>query len=464
MTQFRKLPRVLVVDDDSSFRSLLSQELELSFPDVAVAETAARALQLTDEIDFDIILLDIRLPDRSGLDVLRDMKQRAFEGEIIMLTGHATLDTAVESLKMGAYDYLTKPCKLAELESILQKAYEKRLLRKQNWTLRNVLDRQSGFSAFIGQSAALRHVLELVRKVAAADTTVLVQGESGVGKELVARAIHQNGCRKAEAFVVVDCTSLQEDLLQSELFGHEKGAFTGAFSLKHGLFEVADGGTIFLDEVGELTPAIQAKLLRVIETGTFRRVGGVRDLQVDAQILAATNRNLEQMAREGRFRSDLYYRIDVVSITVPPLRDRKEDIPQLVEHFIHKGSVPGKRKIRICKAALELLHQYSWPGNIRELQNVIERALIVSEGDEIELRDLPVNTRADFGAPGYQIQNELPTLSQLERLYIRNLLKRFSGHRARIASTLGISERSLYRKLREYGLDNQAATAESLDL
>lgn len=453
MKQADRTPRILVVDDDNSFRYLLTQELSHTFPQVAAAESAARALQLCDQTSVDIVLLDIRMPGRSGIETLKDLKSRGFEGEVIMLTGHATVDTAIESLKMGAYDYLIKPCKLAELESILQKAYEKCLLRKQNWSLRKVLDRQSGFTEFTGESRSLAAVLDLIRKVAATDSIVLICGESGVGKELVAQAIHRNSPRQPEPFVVVDCTSLHEELLQSELFGHERGAFTGAVALKHGLFEVADGGSLFLDEVGDLSPGLQARLLRVLEAGTFRRVGGVRDIHVDVRILAATNRHLESMVQGGQFREDLYYRINVVSVLVPPLRERKEDIPHLVEQFIRRGTQTGKKHLRLSKAALEILHQYSWPGNIRELQNVIERALILADGDEILPQDLPGNMKPDYGAPLFQISNDLLSFTELEKLYIQNLLKRFSGHRGHIASTLGISERSLYRKLREYGLD-----------
>ncbi len=444
-----KLPRILVVDDDSSFRCLLTHELAQDFPEVQAAESASRALQICCERMFDVILLDIRMPDRSGIEVLKDLKARGFEGEVIMLTGHATVDTAIDSLKMGAYDYLTKPCKLAELESILQKAYEKCRLRRQNWTLRKALDRQSGFTEFVGKSSCLGAVLDMVRKVSVTDTTVLISGESGVGKELAAQAIHRNSPRESEPFVVVDCTSLREELLESELFGHERGAFTGALTLKHGLFEVADGGTIFLDEIGEVSMPLQARLLRVLETGSFRRLGGICDIHVDVRILTASNRNLEQMIREGKFREDLYYRINVVSIVLPPLRERKEDIRSLVEHFIRRSN----RNVGISEPALEILHQYSWPGNVRELQNVIERALILAEGDVIQPSDLPGNMKLEHGAPLYQMDNGLPSLENLERLYIQNLLKRFSGHRGRIAATLGISERSLYRKLREYGLD-----------
>lgn len=453
MKEQNGLPRILVVDDDSSFRSLLVQELAQSFPGVAAAETAGKALELCETSDFDVVLLDIRMPGRDGLEILQELKSRAFDGEVIMLTGHATLDTAIRSLKMGAYDYLTKPCKLEELESIIQKAHEKRVLRRQNWTLRQVLDRQSDFSEFIGESQDLRHVQEMVRKVAATDTTVLLLGETGVGKGLVAQAIHRNSPRKSQPFVVVDCTSLHEQLLQSELFGHEKGAFSGAIAPKRGLFEVAEGGTIFMDEIGDLPLEVQAQLLHALDSGTFRRLGGIRDMHADVRILAATNHDLEAMVREWQFREDLYYRINVVSIVVPPLRERKEDVSKLVEHFIRRATPFGKKRIGVSPEAMEMLYGYSWPGNVRELKNVMERALLLAEGDEIQLQDLPGNMRPEYGAPLFEMDNSLPSLRHLELLYIQNLIKRFSGHRGRIAGALGISERSLYRKLREFGLD-----------
>lgn len=456
MRNSERPPRILVVDDDASFRCLVTEELARTFPEVRSADSADEAIARCERSDFDVVLLDIRMPGRDGLETLRQLKSNGFDGEIIMLTGHATLDTAIQSLKLGAYDYLTKPCKLEELESIVLKAHEKRILRKQNLTLRQMLDRQTGGCEFIGESAAVQTLLAMVQKVAVTDTTVLIYGESGVGKGLIARSLHRNSPRKLQPFVVVDCTSLQEQLLQSELFGHEKGSFTGALALKSGLFEVADGGTLFFDEIGDLPLPLQSKLLRVLETGSFRRVGGVRDIYVDVRIVAATNHDLDAMVQDGRFRDDLYYRINVVSIAAPPLRERKEDIPILVEHFVRRAAPPGKRPVTIREDALEVLYQYSWPGNVRELLNVIERCLILTSANEIRAEDLPDNMRPACGAPLYEMERSLPTLQDLERVYIRNLLNRFSGHRARIAEALGISERSLYRKLKEYGIDNHS--------
>jgi DNA-binding NtrC family response regulator len=302
----------------------------------------------------------------------------------------------------------------------------------------------------IGHSPAIRKVKELVSKVAFSSHTVLIQGESGVGKELVARSIHTESGRRDRPFVVVDCGMLNENLLQNELFGHQKGAFTGATALKHGLFEVADTGTIFLDEIGEITPAIQAKLLRVLETGAFRRLGSTADMQVDVRLVAATNRDLLQMSREGTFREDLFYRLNVFPIRVPPLRERADDIPVLARHFLRRSTHPGAEKI-LAPEAFEILKNYPWPGNIRELQNIIESAVIIAEGAEIQARDLPAVVRGQGPAAELDLAENL-SLEELEKRYISILLERFQGHRAKVAKVLRISERNLYRKLREYQL------------
>jgi DNA-binding NtrC family response regulator len=307
----------------------------------------------------------------------------------------------------------------------------------------------------IGQSPGIRRVKELIVKVAVSSHTVLVQGESGVGKELVARAIHEQSPRRDRPFVIVDCGMLNENLLQNELFGHQKGAFTGATALKHGLFEVADTGTLFLDEIGEVSPVLQAKLLRVLETSTFRRLGSTSDLRVDVRLVAATNRDLLQMSREGTFREDLFYRLNVFPVLVPPLRERRDDIPLLARHFLRRSSHPGGEK-RLAPDALELLRSYDWPGNIRELQNMIESAIIIAEGAEIEARDLPVVVRGPAKETGLDFAEDM-SLAELERRYIGILLERFGGHRAKVAKVLGISERNLYRKLRAYNLADAGA-------
>ncbi len=309
----------------------------------------------------------------------------------------------------------------------------------------------------VGHSSGLRRVKELVGKVAATGHTVLVLGESGVGKELVARAIHTQSPRRDRPFVVVDCGTLSENLLQNELFGHQRGAFTGATALKHGLFEVADSGTIFLDEIGEISPTIQAKLLRVLEAGTFRRLGSTADLRVDVRLVAATNRDLIQMSREGAFREDLFYRLNVFPVRVPPLRERREDIPVLARHFLRRASGGGAEKT-LTPEALEVLKSHPWPGNIRELQNVVESAAIIAEGREIHARDLPVSVRGQGPEAELDLSGDL-TLEELERRYISILLQRFNGHRAKVARVLGISERNLYRKLRAFNLADAPAAA-----
>jgi len=442
---------VLLVDDDDSFREALADEMERGGFDVRPARSGEDALQQAVDRTFDVAIVDLDLPGISGEDLVRALRDHAPTTEVIVLTGHGTVESAVRTLKSGAYDFLTKPCSLDELEAVTRKAWEKRSLVVENQLLQRELARHDQFREFVGQSPALRSVLDIIAKVSQTDSTVLIQGESGVGKELAARAIYRGSARASQPFIVVDCTSLQESLLQSELFGHERGAFTGAVSRKHGLFEVADGGTLFLDEIGELTLPLQAKLLRVLDTGTFRRVGGVHDVRVDVRVICATNRDLFKMAEEQRFRQDLYYRVNVVSFTLPPLRQRREDIRVLAEYFAENSPVARKRSIRFSEESLAVLEAYSWPGNVRELQNVVERALILVDGDEVTVSDLPGNLR--FGESTFidQLAANRPSLEEFEAMYIARLLEEFKGHRGRVAQVLGISERTLYRKLRGNG-------------
>jgi DNA-binding NtrC family response regulator len=448
----KKSLRVLVADDEDTFRKVLVKELTSMGFEVRGVASGEEAVTAVSQDDFDVVLLDIKMPVMDGMTALRTIKAARPLTEVIMLTGYGTIDSAIHSIKLGAYDYLTKPCKLEELEAVILKAGEKRTLERQNIVLRQELARRDRFDEFVGRSQALQHILQLIAKIAATDSTVLIQGESGVGKELAARAIHRHSARRENPFIVVDCTSLHEELLQSELFGHEKGAFTGAVALKHGLFEVADTGTMFLDEIGEMSIGLQSKLLRVLETGTFRRVGGVKDIHADVRIIAATNKDLKQLVAAGRFREDLYYRLNVVTIVIPPVRQRREDIPVLVSHFIERSIVPGKQKRGISKEALDLLVHYDWPGNVRELRNVLERALILSEGEQIGADDLPSNLRVRLPFLSEAVDAEHPSLEQVEKLYIGKLLKEFGGNRSKVAKVLNISERNLYRKIKEYGL------------
>jgi len=444
--------RVLIADDEETFRTVLARELKEMGFDVCGVNGGVQALAALNEREFDVVLLDVKMPDMDGLTVQKAVKEAHPQVEVIMLTGYGTIDSAIAAIRSGAYDYLTKPCKLEELEALLLKAAERRRLERGNIMLRQELSRQTRSDEFVGDSPRLRAVLALIAKVARSDSTVLIQGESGVGKELAARAIHNQSPRKDNPFIVVDCTSLQEELLQSELFGHEKGAFTGAASLKHGLFEVADTGTLFFDEMGEMTLGLQSKLLRFMETGTFRRVGGLKDIHVDTRIIAATNRNLKEASSSGQFREDLYYRLNVFSFTIPPLRERPEDIAVLARHFVDKSVGQGRRRWSIAPEAIERLEGYDWPGNVRELRNVLERALILAEGDRIEVEDLPGNLQSRLPFMGENQNQGTPTLEQAEKLYIARLLRENAGNRAKVARILDISERNLYRKIKQYGL------------
>jgi DNA-binding NtrC family response regulator len=441
--------RVLVVEDEAKQARLLEEELgERGFAVRAVG-SAEEAIALAAEESFDVALLDIRLPGMDGVAALRALKEREPYMEAIMLTGHGTLEDAVASMKQGAYDFLTKPYRLSELKALIEKAGEKKRLREQNATMRQELARRSRFPEFVGNSRQVQQLLEIIARVAPLDSTVLIYGESGTGKELVANAIHSNSVRRSAPFVAVSCGALQEPLLESELFGYEKGAFTGATAQKHGLLEVADGGTFFLDEVAELTPAMQAKLLRVIELGEIRRVGGTKSFRVDVRLVAATNRDLQLEIKEKRFRDDLFYRLNVVTIVTPPLRERREDIPLLAEHFLAKhGRFLGKPELSLSAEAGQLLNEYQWPGNVRELENVMERAIILAD-DVVLPAHLPQNLRG--GATGQEAEaEEALELREVERRHILQVLAACHGNKAKAARLLGIGPRTLYRKLAEY--------------
>jgi DNA-binding NtrC family response regulator len=443
--------RLLIVDDEESFRKLTARELERSGYVVEGAANLAEARAALAKGNFHVVLLDVRMPDGSGLDLLPEIRESVPGTDVVMLTAFGTVQEAIRAMKEGAHDFLTKPCKLAELEAVLDKVLEKQALERGNTALQREVQRLIPAAGFVGDSPQIREMLALLARVAETDSTVLIRGESGVGKELIARAVHRQSMRSRQPFVVVDCASLHENLLQSELFGHEKGAYTGAVRLKHGLFEVADRGTIFLDEIGEITPPLQVKLLRVLETGTFRRVGGTIDIKVDVRIIAATNRALESMMKEKSFREDLYYRLNVFSLSIPPLRDRREDIPLLVEHFIRNSAIAPKRSVRVTPEAMEVLTRYLWPGNVRELENVIERALILCDAGAIEPVHLPLGVRLEPSFQASQDDGGLVTLEEVERRYVKRVLDECNGHRQKAANILGISERNLYRKIKELG-------------
>ncbi len=440
--------RVLLVDDDDSFREILSDELVRSGFLTVPARDAESALSEMERSAFDVAIVDLNLPGMPGEDLIKELRDRSPSTEVIVLTGNATIENAVRTLKDGAYDFLTKPCNLDELEAVLRKAHEKRALVRENRFLHRELARHDRFREFVGKSSALQSILEIIDKLSSTDSTVLIQGESGVGKELAAKAVHRTSPRSRQPIIVVDCTSLQESLLQSELFGHERGAFTGAFARKHGLFEVADGGTLFMDEIGEISLPLQARILRVLDSGTFRRVGGVQDIRVDVRVICATNRDLQAMVKEGRFRKDLFYRVNVVSFTMPPLRERRDDIPVMAQYFAKHSPVARNRSVTFAPEAMSVLRNYGWPGNVRELQNVVERALILTSGDQVRVADLPGNLRQEGSPAIHELTAQNPPLEELERSYIVRLLGEFGGHRSRVAQILGISERTLYRKLK----------------
>jgi DNA-binding NtrC family response regulator len=446
---------ILLVDDDAIFRQVIGAELKRLRFEVAGVGSGAEALQSVAAREPDVVLLDLQLPEVSGLEVLKNIRDRCPACEVIMLTGHGSIDTAIESIRIGAFDYVVKPCPLAELELRIQRAIERHSLRRRASLLERGLTPADPGSSLVGESPEFRRLLALVDRVAPTDSTVLISGETGSGKEMIAKLLHARSPRRSRPFVVVECAALQESLLQSELFGHERGAFTGADRAKPGLFEVAHGGTIFLDEIGEVSLATQVKLLRVLDTSTFRHVGGTTEIRVDARVLAATNRNLPAMVGQGLFREDLFYRLGTITIDVPPLRARGADVELLAAHFAAVfGDRFGFRK-RIAPAALDVLRRHDWPGNIRELLHVIEAAVVVGDGDEILPHHLPAAVRpgpaasspGPGGGPG-----TLATLDELERVHIESALRATNGHRSQAAKILGISERNLYRKLKEHGL------------
>ena len=450
------LKRLLLVDDDDAFRMTLSRELGRRGFQITTAGTATDAVAKAVETAPHLILLDFRLPDHDGLWTLRTLRDRGVTAEVVMLTGHGTIDSAIEAIRLGAFDYTIKPCPVDELEVRLQRAYEHQTLEERTSVLERGLQLADQGPSVVGSTPAFLELRRTVDQLAPTDSTVLILGETGAGKEAIAKLIHSRSDRADRPFVIVECATLQEDLLQNELFGHEKGAFTGADRAKPGLFEVAHGGTIFLDEIGEVSPATQVKILRVLDTGMFRRVGGTEERRVDARILAATNRDIPALVQRGLFREDLYYRISTFTLKLPPLRERKEDIEALVEHAVARFNRRFSRDVRVGVAAMEVLRRYAWPGNVRELIHTIERATIVCEGAEILPAHLPctiVEHKPEPPNPGRSGSNgdpaplRLMTLEEAERAHIKAVLEAVGGRRKEAAAILGLSERSLYRKL-----------------
>jgi DNA-binding NtrC family response regulator len=452
--------RVLVVDDNQMFRDLVADQLgDLNIEATSVG-SGEEALKSLAEADCDVVLLDIKMTGISGLDALKQIRQMEDAPEVIMLTADTSLSTGIEAMRLGAYDYLTKPATLDEMEAVIRKADEKRRLVRQNASLRSVVRSPAAsedeLPALIYESKAMRGVVELAESAANLDSTIIITGESGTGKDVLARFIHARAARKESPLITVNCGAIPESLFESEFFGHEKGAFTGASSLKRGLIEAADGSTLFLDEIGEMPLSVQVKLLHFLEQNRFRRVGSTRDQTVDVRVIAATNRHLPQDVREGRFRADLFYRLNVVSLHILPLRERRGDIPALIEYFLTLYRQRFNRPaLALSEEAHELLKNFSWPGNVRELRNCLERAAALSTTDMIEARQLALSGDGGWGLGVSENQSpspntQPPTLSELERQHIMRVLSETGGNRERTAAILGISARTLYRKLREY--------------
>ncbi len=471
----QKTARILIAEDEANLRLVLQKELERLGYRVQAAPDGEAALRKLEESNVDVLLCDINMPRIDGMEVLRRVHERPNPPEVIMLTGQATVETAVEAMKLGAYDYLTKPYSITELDVRVKQAAEKRRLRVDNLRLREQLARQSGLPEIVSVSAAMTEAIRLVERVAPSEASVLITGESGTGKELIAHAIHRLSTRADGSFIDINCAAFQESLLESELFGYEAGAFSGAKGRKLGLIELADGGTLFLDEVTELPAQLQAKLLRAIETRTFFRVGGVRKVEVNVRIVAATNRNLDSVVANESFRSDLLYRINGFQIDLAPLRERPEDIEPLARHMI--ADAGGTHPLELEPAALEALRAYSWPGNVRQLKNCLERAVILSNNGRITINELPPEVirpaapttaftsaasqpgaGADFhaGANSFAPVPGSPTsLRDVERQQILSALEQTGWHRGKTAEILGISPSTLYRRLRDYNLEHR---------
>jgi DNA-binding NtrC family response regulator len=432
--------RVLVLEDDKSLSEILCEELRARGFRPTPAETLAEAKAHLQAFEFDVALLDLMLPDGSGIDLLRHVSEEGLATESIVLTGYAQVSTALEAMKLGAYDYLAKPVRMEELEVLVSKAAEKAMLRRDNLSLRLRLELQEAPAGLITEDPGMRALLLTLDKVAQSDLPVLIQGESGTGKELVARALHQRSERGALPFVAFNCAAVPDNLIESELFGYEKGAFTGAMAKKPGMFELADRGVLFLDEIGDLSPAVQAKLLRAVELREFFRVGGTRSVHLDVRLVSATNKNLKEASQAGSFREDLYFRLNGVTLSLPPLRERRGDIALLAAHFLEKAG--GKQ--RLSRAAVQKLEAYAWPGNVRELLMVLRRAVVLATGETLGPEDLPLEVK-DAGRKS-AMRTGL-TLAELEKEYIQKVLEENQGHRGRTAKALGIDAKTLYNKL-----------------
>ncbi len=446
--------RILVIDDEESMCNFMEIMLAREGYQVDTANSGKEGLALLRESDYDLVLADLNMPEMSGIDVLREIKTFKSDQDLIVMTAYASVDTAIEAMKQGAVDYITKPFKVDEIKLAIEKSINRKQLIHENIELKKQLQEGSSFDSFIGTSESVIMLKKLAQRVAATDSTVLIRGESGTGKDLIAKAIHNHSPRRSGPFVTINCAAIPENLLESELFGHKKGSFTGAVKDKEGLFKVADGGTFFLDEIGNTSLAIQVKLLRVLEDKKITPVGDTKPLDVDVRLIAATNSDLEEDVKMGKFRADLFYRLNVIPIHIPPLRERKEDIELLVNHFVtkfcNKLNVPVKH---VSDEAMRLLMSYHWPGNVRELENTIERAVLLNRSGKLEVADFPEKLHhPEAGLLVNEVEASTPTLESIEKAYIHYIMSQTGGKKSQAAKILGIDTSTLYRKIQRYGL------------
>jgi DNA-binding NtrC family response regulator len=449
---------VIVVDDDREMRALMQDFLQSEGYRVSTFPLAIEALEALKggfqqrEGDVDMIITDLKMAQMDGMVFLKHLKEEFSEIPVILITAFGTIDTAIEAMRNGAYHYIVKPFKLAEMSVTVERGMERRHITRENNLLRQEVKQGWKLENVIGKSQPMRAIFDLVGRVAGSTANILITGESGSGKEVIARAIHNSGPRVQKPFVAINCTAIPEALLESELFGHAKGSFTGAVHKKKGLFEEANGGTLFLDEIGDMSPSLQAKLLRVLQERKIRPVGDTQMIDVDVRIIAATHKDLKDAIRNGRFREDLFYRLSVIPIVVPSLRDRQEDIPLLAEHFLRKYCASNGRRMQgFSNNAMQKLLRLRWEGNVRELENVVERAVVLAPGDLIEPKDIPGNEVENADQFFRSSIKDFPTIGQLEERYIRTVLDKVGGHKEKAAQILGINRRTLYRKEREYG-------------
>ena len=449
-----KQPTILIVDDERNTREGLQRALQDRY-NVLLAEDSQKAVQTLESTPVDVMLTDLRMPGVDGMGLLRRAMSLTNPPVCIMMTAYGSIENAVQAMQAGAYHYVTKPVNLDELELVIQRALNSRRIEVENVNLHQQIDRRYGLENIIGESPAMRQLFETVQQVAPSRATVLITGETGTGKELIAKAIHNLSPRKNGAFIAVHAAALPSTLLESELFGHEKGAFTGAVERRIGRFELADGGTLFLDEVSELEPSIQVKLLRVLEERAFERVGGAKTLQVDVRLVAATNKDLKKLVSEGKFRDDLFYRLSVVTIDLPPLRERRDDIPLLVKAFLDEFGRENSKQVReLTPEALNVLLAYDWPGNVRELRNAIEQMVVLARAERLTVRDMPAVIRGSADLTKINVVRAGMTVEEAERQLIVQALTETNSNRTKAAQKIGISRRTLHRKLKEFGLEN----------